>query len=113
VQRTTLRAFTAVAAAIAVGLAVGVSPFAASSPDGLERVADDGGFLEKGALAPVQEGSPVPDYAFPGIEDPRVATGVAGFVGTLATFAIAYGITFALRRTRGPREASGAAPGAT
>ena len=101
-------------AAVAVALAIAVSPFASSSPDGLERVADDSGFLDKGMLAPVQEGSPVPDYAFPGVEDSGVATGLAGFVGTLATFAIAYGIGFALRRVRGARgPEDGAAPGAT
>lgn len=112
--RISMKAFTAVAVALAVGLAVAVSPFASSSPDGLERVADDSGFVDEGTLAPVQEGSPVPDYAFPGVDDPQVATGLAGFVGTLATFAIAYGIGFTLRRPRGARRPdAGAAPGAT
>ncbi|MFH1854041.1 MAG: PDGLE domain-containing protein, partial [Candidatus Omnitrophota bacterium] len=33
-------------------LAFVVSPFAASSPDGLEKVAADNGFLEKGETEP-------------------------------------------------------------
>lgn len=94
----------AVALAVAVGLATAISPFASGSPDGLEKVAEDKGFLDRGGLHPVQEGAPIPDYAFPGIGNESVATGVAGFVGTLAVFALGYLIAFALVRLRGPRE---------
>ena len=78
-----MRLFTILALAFAVGLATAVSPFASSSPDGLERVAEDKAFIDNGRLAPIQEDSPVPDYAFPGVENERVATGLAGFLGTL------------------------------
>jgi hypothetical protein len=91
--------FVALALAVAVGLATAVSPFASSSPDGLERVADDKGFLDTGRLHSVQEDAPVPDYAFPGIDNARVATGVAGFVGTLVTFAVGWGLLTLLART--------------
>ena len=84
----TIRRFSILAAALAVALAVAVSPFASSSPDGLERVAADRAFLEQGRLAPVQERAPIPDYALPGIDDPRVATGLAGFAGTLAVLGL-------------------------
>ena len=93
--------FVALALALAVGLAPAVSPFATASPDGLEKVAGDKQFLDEGRLAGVQEESPIPDYAFPGIENERVATGLAGFVGTLAVFAIGSGLAWVLRR-RGP-----------
>jgi hypothetical protein len=89
------------ALALAVGLGTAVSPFASSSPDGLERVAAEEGFSDRGQLGPIQERAPAPDYAFPGIGNERVATGVAGFVGTLAVFAIGAGLTWSLRR-RGP-----------
>jgi hypothetical protein len=92
------RLFTILALALAVGLATAVSPYASSSPDGLERVADDKAFLDQGKLHAIQEDSPVPDYAFPGIDDARVATGVAGFVGTLGVFALGCGLAFAVRR---------------
>jgi PDGLE domain len=90
--------FVILALAVAVGLATAVSPFASSSPDGLERVAGDTAFLEQGEPAPLQDDAPVPDYAFPGVDDARVATGLAGFVGTLVVFAVGYGITVLARR---------------
>ena len=39
-------------------------------PDGLERVAEDKAFLDA-RRRPVQEDAPVPDYAFPGVDDAR------------------------------------------
>jgi hypothetical protein len=100
----TTRVFTVLALAVAVGLATAVSPFASSKPDGLEKVAETKAFLGEGKLAPIQEDSPAPDYAFPGVEDERLATGLAGFVGTLVVFALGYGLAFVLRRRAG-REA--------
>ncbi|HEY7077632.1 MAG TPA: PDGLE domain-containing protein [Solirubrobacteraceae bacterium] len=94
--------FTVLALAFAIGLATAAAPFASSSPDGLERVAGDHAFVDNGRLAKVQKSSPVPDYAFPGIDDPHVATGVAGFVGTLGVFALGFGVAaVARRRARG------------
>jgi hypothetical protein len=102
------RIFTALALALAVGLATAASPFASPNPDGLEKVAEEKAFLEQGKLHSLQEDSPIPDYAFPGIENERVATGVAGFVGTLGVFAIGLGLAWLVRRrpdTAGPRGA--------
>jgi hypothetical protein len=96
-----MKAFVTLAVAVAVGLAFAASPFASSSPDGLERVAGDHGFADSGRLHSVQQDAPVPDYAFPGIDDPRLATGVAGFAGTLAVFALAFGAGVVLRRRDG------------
>jgi PDGLE domain len=90
--------FTILALAITIGLATAASPFASAAPDGLERVADDHAFLDQGRLAKVQEDAPVPDYAFPGIDDPRLATGVAGFAGTLGVFALGFGVAALARR---------------
>ncbi len=75
------------AVAVALALAVFVSPFASSSPDGLERVAADKGF-EQAAGGPLWSLSPIPDYTFPGIHNAGVATAVAGAVGTLVLFVI-------------------------
>ncbi|HHV34752.1 MAG TPA: hypothetical protein GXX59_04140 [Syntrophomonadaceae bacterium] len=74
---------------LAVVLAVFISPFASEFPDGLERVGIDYGFMdnEKELIE-----SPIPDYAVPGITNEKVATSVAGIIGTLLTLAIAYGI---------------------
>jgi hypothetical protein len=92
------RVIVIVGLALAVGLATAISPFASSSPDGLQKVAENKAFLDDGRLQSVQEDSPIPGYAFPGIDNARVATGVAGFVGTLGVFALGYGLAYVLRR---------------
>lgn len=82
----------------ALAVAIFLSPFASSSPDGLERVAEDLGFIDKGEEQVLK--SPIPDYAFPGIENEKVATSVAGAAGTLITF----GAVYALARVVGRRK---------
>jgi PDGLE domain len=95
-----MRLVTILALAVAVGLAAAVSPFASGSPDGLEKVAGKQAFLDQGRLARVQESAPAPDYAFPGVDDPRLATALAGFTGTLLVFALGAGAVAVLRRPR-------------
>jgi hypothetical protein len=90
-----MKLFTILALALAIGLATGASPYASSSPDGLEKVAEDKAFLDRGE---VQETSVLSDYALPGIGDERVATGLAGFAGTLLVFGIGYGVVVMARR---------------
>ena len=97
-KRVSMKLFVVVALALAVGLAFGASPYASGSPDGLEKVAESKGFLQSGMPHRIQERSPIPDYAFPGIDDPRLATGLAGFVGTLGVAALAVGIGGLVRR---------------
>jgi hypothetical protein len=89
--------FVAVALALAIGLASAVSPFASPNPDGLEKVGEEKAFLDAAKLHSLQENAPIPDYAFPGVEDERVATGLAGFVGTLGVFAIGWGVARVVR----------------
>jgi PDGLE domain len=108
VRRLPTGLFVALALALAVGLATAVSPFASPNPDGLEKVAEDKALLAEGKLHSLQEESPIPGYAFPGIGNERVATGVAGFVGTLGVFAIGWGLARLVRRrpeAPGPRGA--------
>ena len=97
------RLFTVMAVAVAIGLAMAISPFASSSPDGLERVAEDRGFADVARTSAIQEGSPVPDYRFPGVRSEVAATALAGLVGTLIVFALATGLAALLRR-RGPSQ---------
>jgi hypothetical protein len=82
------------ALALAIGLATAASPFASSSPDGLNRVAADSGFDGR---AKASEG-PVARYALPGVGDERVAKALAGFAGTVLVFAVGYGAARAVRR---------------
>lgn len=83
-----------VAALLVAGL---LSPFASSSPDGLERVAEDHGFLEKGFNLIA---GPLADYVMPGIRSTSLATALAGVVGVLATFGLAYLVGRLLARRR-------------
>jgi hypothetical protein len=79
---------------LAAALAL-LSPLASPHPDGLERVAEDQGFIERAAESPYQI---LPDYLFPGIENEALATVLAGLVGTGVVFAIAYALAWVLRR---------------
>ena len=80
--------------ALLICLAVAcLAPLASSSPDGLERVAEDKGFIDLGEEAPYQV---IADYVFPGIENETVATILAGIIGTLILFGVAYGIAWLL-----------------
>lgn len=66
-----------------------LSPLASSHPDGLEWVAEEHGFIEaaRDALYNI-----IPDYVFPGIQNEAIATIVAGIVGALIVFGVAYGV---------------------
>jgi hypothetical protein len=90
-----MRRFTIAVLAVAVGLGAAVSPFAASSPDGLQRVAQDHGFADR---ARVRDHAPAPGYGAPGVGDARLATGLAGFGGTLLVFGLAGGAGAVIRR---------------
>jgi hypothetical protein len=74
-----------------------LSPLASSSPDGLERVAEDKGFLEKAMESALNI---IPDYAFPGIKNEALSTMLAGLIGTLIIFALAYAIGRLMRARR-------------
>ncbi|RPJ20419.1 MAG: cobalamin biosynthesis protein CbiM [Chloroflexi bacterium] len=68
-----------VVAGVFVSLAVVLlSPFASANPDGLERVAGDLGFLNKGSSAPFQI---IPDYTLPSLGNTPLSTIFAGIIG--------------------------------
>jgi len=70
-----------------------LAPLASSSPDGLERVAEDKGFIDLGQEAPFQV---IADYVFPGIENEVLATILAGLIGTFILFGVAYALAWLL-----------------
>jgi cobalt/nickel transport system permease protein len=80
--------FVAGALVVAVALAVFVSPFASSSPDGMERVAAEEGFEAAAAEEPTWGLSPLGEYQFPGLGSERVATAIAGLMGTVVLFVL-------------------------
>ncbi|MCX6894857.1 MAG: energy-coupling factor ABC transporter permease [Verrucomicrobia bacterium] len=72
----------------ALGVAVFVAPFACPWPDGLEAVANRLGF-EPAASAPLLA-APAPDYAMPGVHWAVGATAMAGAIGALVVFGLAW-----------------------
>lgn len=79
---------------VVVGLIITIalvllSPLASADPDGLERVAEDVGFLAQGQAAPYNI---LPDYTIPFLGESAVSTIVAGVVGVLVVAAVAYGL---------------------
>jgi cobalt/nickel transport protein len=85
--------FVGAALVVAVLLAVIVSPWASSSPDGLDKTAEEKGFVEKAEQQePAWRHSPIPGYAMPGVKNEKVATGLSGLVGVLITLAVAVAV---------------------
>ncbi len=83
-------------------LVAGLSPLASSSPDGLERVAADKGFIGLGVESPFQV---IADYLFPGVRNEALATVLAGLVGTLFLFGMVCGLAWLLKSRK--KETSG------
>jgi len=73
---------------VALGVVVFVAPFACPWPDGLEAVAAKLGFEFK-AAAPLLT-APASDYAMPGVHWALGATALAGVVGALVVFGLAF-----------------------
>src|SRR4051794_37332739 len=73
-----------VGVAIAALIVVVLVPLASSDPDGLERVAQDHGFLGQARAALY---SIIPDYTIPGIGG-EVATVLAGLLGVAGVFGL-------------------------
>ncbi len=84
---------------VSIILGVVFSPFASSFPDGLERVAENLGFIHKD-MGSILKG-PIPDYAVPFVKDDKLATSLAGLIGTFAAFFFAYGVGYLLKKTKG------------
>lgn len=65
-------------------LAGGVSYYASSHPDGLEKVAEDKGFLETAKDSAVAN-SPLADYGVSGLDNERLSVGLSGLIGVVIT----------------------------
>jgi cobalt/nickel transport system permease protein len=78
-------------------LAVLISPLASGNPDGLERVADDLGFLNLGLDAPYQI---LPDYTIPLLGETAISTILAGVVGALIVLGLLILVGRNLRSTK-------------
>jgi cobalt/nickel transport system permease protein len=88
-------------AGLVIALAVALlSPLASDSPDGLERVAEDQGFIDSAEDPPFEI---IADYLFPGVKNEDAATILAGIVGTIVVSGIGFALAHligSLRRAR-------------
>ncbi|MBH8575242.1 PDGLE domain-containing protein [Nostocaceae cyanobacterium CENA369] len=95
ISRSRNRAFVIAGLGTALLIAIFLSPLASKNPDGLDRVSQDLKFDSK-----AHEDTPARKLPFYGIFDEyalrgvpeAIATPLAGLVGTLVTFGLAWGI---------------------
>ncbi len=99
------RAFVFGAVLVALFVALGVSQFAADTPDGLERVAADNGIVATDSTNGVSNGV-FADYATRGISDPDLSLAVAGGTGVAVTLLVGWGLVSGTRRVSAPRTVS-------
>lgn len=81
----------------AVLIALCLSPFASSLPDGLEAVLEHYQVLHEAAPLFV---TPVADYQLAGIASEALATGLAGLIGVVLMFLVAGALAWPLTQTR-------------
>jgi cobalt/nickel transport system permease protein len=82
--------------AVAAAVVVVLAPLASADPDGLERVAEDHGFLERAGAAAYDL---LTDYVVPGVEG-SLSTILAGLIGIAIVVPILIGIGRLLARPR-------------
>lgn len=68
-----------------------ISNFASGSPDGLEKVAEDTGFIETAQDSAVAT-SPLADYGVSLIDNEFLSTGLSGVIGVAITALVAFGL---------------------
>lgn len=87
--------FAVTGLSIALLIAIFLSPFASSKPDGLDRVSQDLKFEDKATEDTPANKLPFAqvfdEYALKSVPE-AVATPIAGLIGTLVTFGLAWGI---------------------
>ena len=74
-----------------------LAPLASSDPDGLERVAEDTGFIGQ---AQNVVGGLFGDYGIPGIDDPTVSTILSGLLGVAILLVVVFLVGRVLARRK-------------
>ena len=77
-----------------------VSFYASSHPDGLEKVAEDIGFIET-AKENTNADNVLADYGVKGVDNERLSVGAAGVIGVIATGVVSTGLFMLVRRKPG------------
>ena len=104
-RSSNLRIFLLGGLLVALGLAMLVSGFASSSPDGLNKVAEDHRFATT-AKQHLFENGPLAGYAVKGVGNDRLSTGISGLIGVLVTFGIGLAMFAVVRAMRSDRDRS-------
>jgi hypothetical protein len=103
VRSSNLRMFVVGGLLVAIGLAMLVSGFASSSPDGLNKVAEDHG-IAANAKQQLFENGPLAGYAVKGVGDERLSTALSGLIGVLVTFGLGLVLFAVVRVLRSGRD---------
>lgn len=98
-SKVSMRAFVVGGLLVAVVFATVVSQFAVDNPDGLERVAEDTGFVDT-AEDHALGSSIFADYATSGVDNESLSLAVAGVTGLVLTLAVGGGLVLAVRGRR-------------
>ena len=98
-RRPTLKSFVVGGLVVAVALVVVVGPLASRSPDGLEKVAIDNGFIGRAEDHALTD-SPFADYVLTGLDVEGLSSAVAGVLGVLVAFGAGLAAFGALRAWR-------------
>lgn len=95
------RAWGLVWAGLALSLLIAgvASYYASSSPDGLEKVAEDQGFLDQ-ATTSANATLPTADYGVAGVSDARLSVGIAGVFGVVVLALIVFALFLLIARSR-------------
>lgn len=102
--------FAAIGILIILIIAMVLSLAASSYPDGLERVAERYGFIDR-AIEILPEGFfLIPDYTFGGVKNEYWQTSLAGLFGVLIIFAI-FALVYLIYRVANKRNSKEVKPG--
>lgn len=103
-MRENTKLFIAAGLCVAIGFALLISPFASTSPDGLNKVAIDKGF-DSEATDHALDDSPLAGYSVGGIDSEKIGKALSALIGVLLTFGIGLAFFGGLRSVRGRRKA--------
>ncbi|MBI5091732.1 MAG: PDGLE domain-containing protein [Candidatus Hydrogenedentes bacterium] len=92
-----------VIAGMAIAVLALLAPFASKTPDGLEKVAQDAGFAERGEAGPAGRFTLLRDYAIPGVHNKFASTALAGLIGAALVFGVTFGVGRMLARRPSPQ----------
>ena len=82
---------------VAIIVATFISTFASAHPDGLEKVAENFGFIDKAAIVVDESFYFIPDYTFTYIASEKWQGPIAGLLGVLIILVI-FGIIYLIYR---------------